>query len=303
MIHALLTLLAVIGKVLLILLLILLALLLCLLFVPFCYRIHFKKDAKSLSAKVRVAWLLFLLRFHLAYEGKKVSYELYILGIPVLRLIQAIKKKRGSPTRRRKRPGKKTKKKENFPSGTPQGAPGGLVQGIPDEDHTGVPGGVIQEASEETSTGVPGGVIQATPGEAYETAEERPSLFQRIGFTIRKVCGKIKGIYSILSSQQFHQAFPSMGKEGMLLLKHILPRSLKGYMEFGFEDPAVTGQVLGGIGMFYGALPGKLEIYPDFEEKKLNADIKARGRIHLVCLLIHGLKLLKSYKGFIVKGE
>lgn len=282
MIHALLTLLAVIGKVLLILLLILLALLLCLLFAPFCYRIHFKKDAQNLSAKVRVAWLLFLIRFHLAYEGKKVSYELYILGIPVLRLIQAIKKKRGSPTRRQRRPGKKTKKRENPPSGTPQGAPDGLVQGIPDEDHK----------------GVPGGVIQATSGEASETAEERPSFFQRIGFTIRRVCGKIKGIYSILSSQQFHHAVPVMGKEGMLLLKHILPRSLKGYMEFGFGDPAVTGQVLGGIGMFYGALPGKLEIYPDFEEKKLNAAIKARGRIHLVCLLIHGLKLLKSYKGF-----
>ena len=283
MIHILLTVLAVIGKTLLILLGIVVALILCLLFAPVSYKAYVKKEDSQIAAKARVTWLLFLVRFHVRYEGKKVSYELYILGIPILRLIRRSKKRIGSG-HRRSRAGIKTKKDAEDQAAD-------MTSGdASDEVKSDISGEIKNEATDEA------------PGQISLQTEEKQPFFRKIWLRVRMVCGKIKEIYGFLTSESFRRAFPQMRKEVLLLLKHILPRHLKGYVEFGFEDPATTGQVLGGIGMFYGLLPGKLEIYPDFEEQKLCADIRAGGRIHLIYLVVHGVKIFKSYR-ILAKGH
>lgn len=75
-------------------------------------------------------------------------------------------------------------------------------------------------------------------------------------------------------------------------LKHILPRRIKGYAEYGFDDPSTTGYISAVLGALYGRLGEAFTFNPDFSEKKLNANVKFRGRIRIGRLGLIALRLL-----------
>ena len=78
------------------------------------------------------------------------------------------------------------------------------------------------------------------------------------------------------------------------LLKKIAPRSVKGFVHFGFEDPATTGRVLAYVAMIYPVLPQKLIIDPGFEDTDTliygKADIKGR-----LPLIVPGIAFCRIY--------
>ena len=84
----------IIGKVLLVIILAVLALLLLLLLAPYCYKAQIKADKEHFRADGAVSWLLFVarVRFHLMDEEK--DFEVYLLGIPVLRLLRSFKNRK-----------------------------------------------------------------------------------------------------------------------------------------------------------------------------------------------------------------
>ena len=84
----------IIGKVLLIIILAVLALLLLLLLAPYCYKAQIKADREHFRADGGVSWLGFVarVRFHLMDEEK--DFEIYLLGIPVLRLLRSFKNRK-----------------------------------------------------------------------------------------------------------------------------------------------------------------------------------------------------------------
>ena len=72
----------------------------------------------------------------------------------------------------------------------------------------------------------------------------------------------------------------------MDLFDRILELSRYGYF---------CGQILAILAMFYPAMPKKmekLEVYPDFKEKKLEADTEITGHIFLCVLLFQALKVI-----------
>ena len=81
-----LTILRIIGIVLLSVLVLILLLLLILLFAPIHYRadITFDNSLESVTAHVKVNWLLYIVRFRLEFLKKKLSYFLKILWITIL---------------------------------------------------------------------------------------------------------------------------------------------------------------------------------------------------------------------------
>lgn len=86
------------------------------------------------------------------------------------------------------------------------------------------------------------------------------------------------------------------------LLHHIRPRRGRGYLKYGFPDPALTGQL---TGLFYVLRPlafSELALEPVFEtdEILLEGDLVIRGHIRMVHLVRVGLKLLfdKNLKHF-----
>lgn len=70
------------------------------------------------------------------------------------------------------------------------------------------------------------------------------------------------------------------------ILKHIAPKKGSGKIEFGFEDPATTGEVLGIISMFYAFYGNHIVIIPNFENINMfEADFYIKGRIRVFFLL------------------
>lgn len=65
------------------------------------------------------------------------------------------------------------------------------------------------------------------------------------------------------------------------LLKHILPKKLKGWVHFGMSDPASTGQLLARLAMLYPMYSDGLTLEPDFENKIIEGKLAASGRIRL----------------------
>lgn len=75
-----------------------------------------------------------------------------------------------------------------------------------------------------------------------------------------------------------------LGKTGNLL-GHIRPRKLSGYLDFGFDDPSITGRVLGVLSVFLPQIGKTFDINPDFEKSHLECDITSSGRIYLFYLI------------------
>ncbi len=74
-------------------------------------------------------------------------------------------------------------------------------------------------------------------------------------------------------------------KEIRYILRHYLPKMQKGELVFGLGDPALTGQVLGGLCAWQGLTGGRMQINADFEQFRLEGDVVLKGHIrfcHLV---------------------
>lgn len=65
------------------------------------------------------------------------------------------------------------------------------------------------------------------------------------------------------------------------LVKHIGPRSIKGYVRYGFGDPAKTGQITGYLSLLPFVYSKHFSLIPDFYEKVIDAEVVLKGRIHL----------------------
>jgi hypothetical protein len=323
MLHILLTILSALGIILLVILGIVVFLVLCLLFTPICYRGRVRKEGESLEAGASVYWLLHLVHARIVYREKKPSVEVYLLGIPVLRL------KKWLDSRKRKKKIKKTR--YQGAARKPSVPPGGTVSrenAAEERSAAGPPGQETargtsgqetargtsgQETAKETSgqeaAAKPPGPDGAGKAERAGGPEKKrfrlfsslASLPGRIGRGLKKaasliagVCGKIREGYRFLTSSTFKEAFRVIRTEGKIILKHVLPRKIRGYVRFGLADPAATGQALAALALFYPVLPRKLSIIPEFTEQTVEADVKIRGRIFLIVLLVHGLKIYRN---------
>lgn len=85
------------------------------------------------------------------------------------------------------------------------------------------------------------------------------------------------------------------------LWRHIKPKLLRIDMTIGFDDPAVTGQVLGVIAAFCGAAGIMPCVTPDFEKRVFESDIEIKGRVTVFVLLkilikVYFCEELKEFK-------
>lgn len=143
------------------------------------------------------------------------------------------------------------------------------------------------------------------------TAKKKQNWFEKIKCTIRKICDKIKELWKskekitdFLTDETHKSAFQRVKQDILILAKRLSPRTLRGYVRFGFDDPYNTGRVLAGLSVLYPFYGDKVDIYPEFEKKVLEGDIYMKGHIRGIHLLIIVLKLIldkdirKTYQDF-----
>ena len=124
----------------------------------------------------------------------------------------------------------------------------------------------------------------------YDTAAaEEESRMKILFLAVRKWGGILKGIYE---SGVIGALMPKL----QIFLIRIRPRKLQGHLEFGLEDPASTGQILGGISMLPFLFRTDLEIVPDFETEKnyICGNIEMKGRIYGIHILIFGIQIWRN---------
>lgn len=108
--------------------------------------------------------------------------------------------------------------------------------------------------------------------------------------------GKFDSYYEFLTSESSIRAVYILKLRGFKLLKHILPRKLKGKVYYGMKDPYTTGLIYGGITMFYGIYGKTLILYPDFETEDTiipHGNVKFRGRIHIGYIIYQAFRVYR----------
>ncbi len=145
---------------------------------------------------------------------------------------------------------------------------------------------------------------EAGEAESASMPEEKKGIRGRISNilqTIRTFCDKLKRIKEkaekaeqLWKSEHMVSSRSLLGKVLVYLLKHSKPRRLDGYIQFGFEDPAVTGYAMAAYGILYPIWSPKLSVEPDFEKQVLAMHIRIRGRIRAWHFLRAALSLYFS---------
>ncbi len=317
-----------IGKVLLVILIILAILVALLLFFPFCYSGTFTKHGDEIQADGRIWWLFHVVHatgfFHRTDGKNKKGGEVRIFGIPLLRLIRKHREKTGESSgseaassageagdNGRKESGENADNGRTENGDTADNSRQGPGAGR--EQQSRMPSGRNADGSARKKPVVEPGRWKYMPDASTEKTTMRPGVYHRkspspaeklyarlaalIGKIKKKIGQAVKKLREIgdwleyFGSDDFDRVKELLIRQGGGILRHVLPRRITGYVEFGTEDPSDTGKILGIVAALYPVMPESLEIRPDFTEKKLEADVKASGHFFLIIVLVRGLKI------------
>lgn len=272
----------IIGIVLLAVLGLLLLLILIVVFFSVSYRINASYQ-ETLTAKVKVSWLFHFVSVTLDYGEKGKRCILRLLGIPLTDFLNPKpkkEKKKGKKKKRRAVKKRNTRKKQDAQR---------------------------QDAQRKPDTQPdPGMKKEPTPKEAPPQQKNIADWFAKLIRFPARLLEVLKGILQkcrdlwnkgvhireklakwleVLQRERTKIAVGKAKRQIVRLLKQILPRKWNAYVEFGFDDPAVTGQILGYYWMLIGVWGGHFICVPDFEHKVFSGNIEAKGRIQVFQLI------------------
>ena len=270
--------LSILGILLLILLGIALVVILLVLFFPVCYKMSGKKNAEEMQFAAKIKWLFGLVRVSYSYPvpGKLLAKVLFFTVYD------------SSAEKKNSAPGEDTHTAPNKDITT-------LLSD--DTDMAKTDTATDTEASADAKTSAE----ENTPGPQLETSTsgKLAGFFEKIRYTIRKICDKIKYILKNISF--YKELWNDPDTKGLLqhagkriwhILKRLRPRKLEVNARVGTGSPDTTGYLYGIYGMILPKLGKGVCITPDFEQAILEGDFKASGHFTIACVLFHSARLL-----------
>ena len=268
--------LSILGILLLILLGIALVVILLVLFFPVCYKMSGKKNAEEMQFAAKIKWLFGLVRVSYSYPvpGKLLAKVLFFTVYD------------SSAEKKNSAPGEDTHTAPNKDITT-------LLSDDTDMAKTDTATDTEASANAKTS------VEENTPGPQQETSGKIAGFFEKIRYTIRKICDKIKYILKNISF--YRELWNDPDTKGLLqhagkrighILKRLRPRKLEVNARVGTGSPDTTGYLYGIYGMILPKLGKGVCITPDFEQAILEGDFKASGHFTIACVLFHSVRLL-----------
>lgn len=109
---------------------------------------------------------------------------------------------------------------------------------------------------------------------------------------LKKINNKKDALLKVYHSRRFELAKRDIIDYVKEILAIIKPDELEGFVHFGLDNPADTGQVLGIISMALPLYDGFLTVEPDFEKACLEGNLKGNGKIRLYSILKLALKVI-----------
>lgn len=275
------------------------------LFVPIRYRARVIYNPERLEVTGRVSFLFSLLRVTVRYL-EKLTYQGRLFGFVFL----DSEKKKEKKTKSKKKPKKKKEqsKKEEI-------EPQEEVQLLEEEEQQKPVEETLLEETQEPIEPLVEEIEEPTLEELLDQMEQEETqtpIKEKIGFfeklrlkieqirdTIDTVIGKIKKIWHqkeevqrILDKSETKRAISFAWEKIVKILRHILPRKLKGYLIFGSGDPATTGKVLAVLSIVYAKTGPLLDITPNFAEKQLECDLEIEGKIQIIVLVVIAVQII-----------
>ncbi len=98
---------------------------------------------------------------------------------------------------------------------------------------------------------------------------------------LKQLNDKREALLKVYHSKRFEVAKKDAITYIKTLWMIIKPKRLEGFVHFGLNDPASTGQVLGILAMFLVWYDGFLQIVPDFEKSCVDGYLKGNGKFRL----------------------
>ena len=312
MIHILFMILKALGILILVLLFLVLLIVCTVLFLPFCYRAQVLKEEEGFAcvkASGRVSWLFGAVALTASYEEQKPEAQILLFGASLETWKRRLKKiRRGEAsvprteenetenaleaekTAEQKAPDQKEKQqkmtaqKEQPEQEQEPDAPKksilerffGRIEYLPEK--------LLNLASRLLQT-------------AFRLLELPFRLLEKLEQKIqagRRLKRKWESVKKFFRSKMFREALLHAKKEVLYFLKKAAPKKVTGTVRFGFDDPALTGETLGILGMIYGKLPKDLSIQPDFEQEILQGDVRMKGSFQAVTAAGIALRLFRD---------
>ena len=272
-----------IGSFFLILIAVMLCILLIVLFDPITYRVRSEKSPEVLFCRVKINWLFGLIRFQLRFE-EKLQIKLCVLWFDLLK---------------KKSIGKTNRNQEEAVT----------ASDVPSEDCAEESKSVKEEVSsdpDDTAQGagdVSSDLTKETDyGETDSSEKKKKSFFQKVKSfpeTIRGIRDKIMDIRNNISEYKKLLEHPNTkllwqkGKPALLrILYAVCPTRCEGRVLYGTGSPDTTGYLYGVYGLLSPKLGEHFCVEPDFQQAILEGEIRIRGRVFLITLLINGLAIL-----------
>lgn len=128
-------------------------------------------------------------------------------------------------------------------------------------------------------------LIEKVTEKICDILDKLSGAYERDDEKIKTVQTKIEKVRAFLADAENQNTLKLLLGQVFKLIKHILPREIRGRVRFGFEDPYTTGQVLTYISPFYGLYANTVEIEPVFDEKVMEGELHLKGHIRLGALL------------------
>ena len=267
-----LTVLKILGIVILCILGLVLLILLLVLFCPFRYTVG-GEMYDEIGADASVRWLFIKVLVDYTKE-KGLVYKLKLLGIPIYSSDKEPKEK------------KPEKEKDKEETGSEAGTEAADT-GKEDSEKPGTELAVTQDSTELTySDDEPYEEVMGT--EEKEGLFDKPSTKDKIDGIINNITKKkdefelkMDHLDQFLDRPYVQRTIDRVKWALIVILKEIRPRSGKGYLHLGLENPADTGELLGAMSAFSWFIIGWLTFEPDFTKKVIEGDLHISGRIIL----------------------
>lgn len=312
MIHILFMILKALGILLLVLLFLVLLIVCTVLFLPFCYRAQVLKEEEGFAcvkASGRVLWLFGAVALTASYEEQKAEAQILLFGASLETWKRRLKKiRRGEASVPRT--------EENETENAPE-AEKTAEQKAPDqkEKQQKVTAQKEQPEQEQEPDAPKKSILERFFGRIEYLPEKLLNLASRLLQTAfrllelpfrllekleqkiqagRRLKRKWESVKKFFRSKMFREALLHAKKEVLYFLKKAAPKKVTGTVRFGFDDPALTGETLGILGMIYGKLPKDLSIQPDFEQEILRGDVRMKGSFQAVTAAGIALRLFRD---------
>lgn len=312
MIHILFMILKALGILLLVLLFLVLLIVCTVLFLPFCYRAQVLKEEEGFAcvkASGRVSWLFGAVALTASYEEQKPEAQILLFGASLETWKRRLKKiRRGEAS---------VPRTEENETENALEAEKTAEQKAPDqkEKQQKVTAQKEQPEQEQEPDAPKKSILERFFGRIEYLPEKLLNLVSRLLQTAfrllelpfrllekleqkiqagRRLKRKWESVKKFFRSKMFREALLHAKKEVLYFLKKAAPKKVTGTVRFGFDDPALTGETLGILGMIYGKLPKDLSVQPDFEQEILRGDVRVKGSFQAVTAAGIALRLFRD---------